>query len=84
MQLDAEAIWKAVNLFGLPLLLVVAFIKGWIVPGFIYEQVRVSEREFRELAYRGTELSKRMDEAARALAAETARRLATESTRGAP
>lgn len=60
MQLDAEAIWKAVNLFGLPLLLVVAFIKGWIVPGFIYEQVRVSEREFKELAFRGTELSKRL------------------------
>jgi uncharacterized membrane protein YciS (DUF1049 family) len=80
MQIDAEQIWKFVNLFGLPLLLVVAFIKGWIVPGFIYEQVRVSEREFKELAYRGTELSKRMDESARVLAAETAARLS--STQG--
>jgi len=84
MQVDAEQIWKFVNLFGLPLLLVIAFIKGWIVPGFIYEQVRVSEREFKELAYRASELTKRMDESARALAAETARKLVTDGRRGEP
>lgn len=78
MQIDAEQIWKFVNLFGLPLLLVAAFIKGWIVPGYVYEQVRVSEREFKELAFSGTELSKRMDESARVLANQAVARLSAD------
>jgi hypothetical protein len=41
------------------ILTVVSFIKGWVVPSWVYQMVKKDADFFRELAYRGTELAER-------------------------
>jgi hypothetical protein len=64
MQLDLEVALRLVERFGLPLMILFAIIKGWLVPGYVYRDAKGSEREFRDLTLRNVELAKRSVSAA--------------------
>lgn len=51
---------RLIERLGLPMLLVFAFIKGWIVPGYVYVDKSNSEKEFRQITLRNTELTNRV------------------------
>lgn len=57
MNIDLGVLLQLIERLGLPLVLVVAFIQGWIVPKYVYLQLQESEREFRELALRSVDLT---------------------------
>ncbi len=59
MQVDPDWILRLIERLGLPLVLVLAFIKGWIVPAYVYIEKRESEKVFREITLRNAELSQR-------------------------
>ena len=59
MQLDLDLVLRLVERLGLPLVLVIAFINGWIVPRYVYLQLLESEKEFRQITLRNTELADR-------------------------
>lgn len=50
---------RLIERLGLPLALVFAFIQGWIVPRYVYLQLLNSEKEFRQITLRNTELTDR-------------------------
>ncbi len=60
MQLDLNMAMQLVERLGLPLVLVIAFIQGWIVPRYVYVQLQNSEREFRAITLRNMELTERV------------------------
>lgn len=59
MDLDPETLWKILERGITPLALVAAFIKGWIVPGYVYVDVRDRERRSTDILLRNTELANR-------------------------
>lgn len=52
MNIDPSVVIHWVERLGIPAMLVIAFIKGWIVPAYVYVQLEKSEREFRNIALR--------------------------------
>lgn len=59
MSVDLDIVLRLIERLGLPLALVIAFIQGWIIPRFVYLQLLNSEREFRQITLRNTELTDR-------------------------
>ncbi len=59
MNIDLSLGLQLLERLGLPLMLVVAFIQGWIVPRFVYLQLLNSEKEFRQITLRNAELTDR-------------------------
>jgi hypothetical protein len=59
MQLDLEVALRLIERFGLPLMILAAILKGWLVPGYVYRDAKSSEREFRDITLRNAELAKR-------------------------
>ncbi len=60
MQLDLATALQVIERLGLPLALVFCFIRGWIVPAYVYTQLLNSEREFRQITLRNAELADRV------------------------
>jgi hypothetical protein len=52
MNIDPSLVVHWVERLGIPAILVWAFIKGWIVPAYVYTEKDRSEREFRAIALR--------------------------------
>ena len=52
MNIDPSVVIHWVERLGIPAMLVIAFIKGWIVPAYVYIEKDRSEREFRAIALR--------------------------------
>jgi hypothetical protein len=52
MNIDPAILVHWIERLGIPIILVIAFIKGWIVPAYVYVQLEKSEREFRSIALR--------------------------------
>ena len=52
MNIDPSVVIHWVERLGIPAMLVIAFIKGWIVPAYVYVQLQESEREFRKISLR--------------------------------
>ena len=59
MNIDLAMAVQLLERLGLPLMLVVAFIQGWIIPRFVYQQLLDSEKEFRKITLRNAELTDR-------------------------
>ncbi len=59
MSVDLNMAMQLVERLGLPIVLVIAFIKGWIVPAYVYVQLKDSEKEFRAITLRNMELTDR-------------------------
>lgn len=59
MNLTPDTIGWAIDRLGIPIILVIAFIKGWIVPSYVYTQLLNSEKEFRQITLRNAELADR-------------------------
>lgn len=59
MELDPETLWKILERGVTPMALVAAFIKGWIVPRYVYLDVRDRERRATDIILRNTELANR-------------------------
>ena len=59
MQVDPETLWKIVERGITPLALVYAFIRGWIVPQYVYLDVRDREKRATDILLRNTELANR-------------------------
>ncbi len=60
MNVDLNMAMQLVERLGLPIVLVIAFIQGWIVPRYVYVQLQNSEREFRAITLRNMELTERV------------------------
>ena len=60
MNVDLNMAMQLVERLGLPIVLVIAFIKGWIVPAYVYVQLQNSEKEFRAITLRNMELTERV------------------------
>ncbi len=60
MNVDQNMAMQLVERLGLPIVLVIAFIKGWIVPAYVYVQLQNSEKEFRAITLRNMELTERV------------------------
>lgn len=52
MNIDPAVVIHWVERLGIPIVLVICFIRGWIVPAYVYVQLQHSEREFRAIALR--------------------------------
>jgi len=59
MQVDPETLWKILERGITPLALVYAFIQGWIVPRYVYIDVRDREKRATDILLRNTELANR-------------------------
>lgn len=59
MQVDLDLLIRLIERLGIPLALVIAFINGWIVPRYVYTQLKESEAEFRKITLRNAELTDR-------------------------
>lgn len=71
MNINLDTVAWLVERLGLPLLLVFAFIKGWIVPAYVYNQLKDSEKEFRQITLRNTDLADRSVRAAELVVKQT-------------
>jgi hypothetical protein len=71
MQVDIDVALRLLERLGLPLALVYAFIRGWIVPAYVYTQLLNSENEFRKIALRNAELTDRAVRATEIVVAQT-------------
>lgn len=60
MNIDPAILIHWLERLGIPIVLVIAFIKGWIVPAYVYVQLQESEREFRKITLRNSELTNKV------------------------
>jgi hypothetical protein len=62
MNIDIEKLWQIVDkggVIGICTLLTFAFVRGWVVPRWIYDKVEQDCDRMTEIALRGTELAER-------------------------